>query len=341
MTIPAFFRKGRGRWVALVGILAVLAIGFWFSRRSSAPDEVTTVRPQQRDLTQVLEFSGVTDASERVALRFAAGGRLTYVGAKEGDAVQKWQTLATIDARSAQKTLEQQLNTYEGQRLTFENQSDDRKDQVLSTEANRVAQQDQIALEQTVLGVEIQSLAIEQTRLYSPIAGILIGAPNAVAGTNIGATDIYEVFNPTTVFFEAYVDEIDVSQVYVGQGAVIRLDAFSGEEFSGAVSKVAYRSAASTSGGTVFPIEIRFDTGTDLEKLRLGMNGEAKLIIDTRKNVLSLPVETITSRDGKSFVMIHQAGQEPQEREVQTGLETEDHIEILSGVTSEDEVILP
>lgn len=341
MQLPVFFKRGRTRWVVLLIIIVALAAGFWWWRSSQQQEEVSTVRPERRDLTQVIEFSGVTDATERTALRFAGGGKLTYVGAKEGDVVKKWQTLATIDGRTAQKNLEMDLNTFEAQRLEFENQMYTRKDVVREDSELRRIEQDQIALNQTVLGVEIQSLAIEETRLSSPFEGILISAPQAVVGTNVTPNDVYEIFNPTTMFFEAYVDEVDVSQVYVGQEAKLRLDAFRDEEFAGQVVKVAFRSASSTSGGTVFPIQIQFDASVDQNKLRLGLNGEVSLIIDERDQALSLPIEAVTSRDGKDFVSLQTGSGEPEEREVQTGLETDDYIEILSGVSETDEVILP
>jgi RND family efflux transporter MFP subunit len=322
-------------------IILAIVVGVVLWQRSNKTEEISTVRPEVRTLTQVLEFSGVTDASERVAQRFSGGGKLTYVGAKEGDFVKKWQTLASIDARTAQKTLQRELNEYETQRLTYENQRDDRKDRAIDTEEGRLAQQDQIALEQTVLGVEIQSLAIEQSRVYAPIEGILIEAPSAAVGTNLALTDVYEIFNPKTLYFQAYVDEIDVAKVYVGQPAKMRLDAYSGQDFTGTVQKVAYKSIGSTNGGTVFPVEIHFDTGIDRNMFRLGMNGEAELILEERENVLSLPVEAILTRDGKNYVSVKNGDGEPEEREVQTGLETDDYIEIISGVSESDEVVLP
>lgn len=341
MQLPVFFKRGRARWVVLTLVILGIIAGIWWWRNSQSQADSTVVRPEYRSLSQVIEFSGVTDASERSALRFAAGGKLTFVGAKESDLVKKWQTLATIDARSAKKNLEMQLNEFDVQRLEFANQMDTRKDTLREDPELRRIEQDQIALNQKVLGVEIQSLAIEETRLISPIEGILVSAPQAVSGTNVLPTDVYEIFNPKTMFFEAYVDEVDVANVYVGQVARLRLDAFRDEEFTGKVTKIAFRSAASTSGGTVFPIEIQFDESIDLARLRLGLNGEASLVLAERERALSLPIEAVTSRGGKDFVMVRQADGEPQEREIQTGLVTEDYIEIISGVSESDEVILP
>lgn len=341
MQIPSFFTRGRRRWYVLVLIIVAVIAGLWFINRSQQSEELEVVRPQVRTLSQVLEFSGVMDASERVSQRFAAGGKLTYVGAQEGDFVKKWQTLASIDARTAQKNLQKQLNAFDSQRLTFENLQDDRKDRVLDSEEGRVAQQDEIALQQAVLGVEIQSIAIEDSRLSSPIEGILVKAPSAVAGTYLAPTDAYEVFNPQTFFFQGYVDEIDIGNVSVGQSAVVRLDAFNGQTFAGTVQKIGFSSLSSSSGGTVFPIEIRFESGLDLSIFRLGMNGEAEVILETRENVLSIPVDAITTREGKSFVQVRTGEKTTEDREIQLGLETEDYAEVISGLSESDEVVLP
>lgn len=339
MKIPKFFKEGWGRWVALLAIVVLIGGGIWWSR-SGETEVVQTIQPEYKDLEEILEFSGVTDASERVAQHFAGGGKLVYVGAKSGEVVKKWQTLATIDARSAQKSLQKNLNTYESQRLLFENIGDERKDRVLSEEERRLAQRDQLDLEQTVLSVEMQSISIEDSRLSSPIDGILLKAPSAVVGTNIGPADGYEVFNPKTIFFRAYVDEIDVSRVYVGQTAKIRLDAFSDQEFSGTVQKVSYASTSLSTGGTVFPIEVMFTLDPAEQGFRLGMNGDVSLLLEKRTNVLSVPIETVSTKEGKNFVSVL-VGEEVQEREVEIGLETDTSVEIVSGITVNDLVVMP
>lgn len=330
----------RRRWIFVVAGLALLAgIAIWFFSRPK-PSNETLTHAEYRDLKAVLEFSGVVDAKEHVSLRFASGGKVVFVGAKEGDTVKKWQTLASLDQRSMQKNLQQYLNSYETQRLTFENKEDGRNDRAIETTEQRVARQDQLALEQTVLNVEMQSVAIEGTRLSSPIAGILVKSPVAVTGMHVTPTDIFEVVNPDTLYFRVFVDEVDISHVNEGQESEVVLDAFPGENISAVVTKIAFQSAQSQSG-TVFPIELQFKDPAIVDRLRLGMNGEARLITNAKQHVLSLPIEAVVTRGDVSQVKVKKADGTMEDRTVTLGIESEDYVEVLSGINEEDQVVIP
>ncbi|MCA9340846.1 MAG: hypothetical protein KDA17_08070, partial [Candidatus Saccharibacteria bacterium] len=97
-TLKSFLKKR----YKLVLILVVIAagIGLYSYNKAQANREVLSfTTPTKRNLTKTLEVSGIVDAAERVNMRFAAGGKVVYLGAQEGDTVKKWQTLATIDGR--------------------------------------------------------------------------------------------------------------------------------------------------------------------------------------------------------------------------------------------------
>ncbi len=328
------------RWWLIAGgiILLGAAAWFWYSR-SQDKAEVKTVQPQMSDVRQTLSFSGRVDAKERVSMYFAGGGKLTYLGAKEGDLVKKWQTLASIDSRSVQKTLERTLNLYDTERLGFENDLDDRKDRVLDQEEQRVAQQKQNSLDRSIIDVELHSLAIEDTRLSTPIAGVLVAAPVRVIGGQVGPTDRFDVVNPETLYFRLYVDEVDVDQIFVGQESTVRLDARSGEALSGVVEKIAYQSIDSALG-TVFPVDIRFLDSVSIENQRVGMNGDAELLLEQAENVMTVPLAAVYTTDGKQFVRVLKDGKQ-EERQVEVGLEDDTVSEIKSGLSLEDHVVLP
>lgn len=330
-------------WLGWIGYgviaLIIVGAGYMWWQKKSAVEPVKTVQPAYRDLVATLEFSGFVDAHERVSLRFSAGGKVVYLGAKEGETVKKGQTLASLDRRSVQKTLEKKLNTYEDQRLTFENAKDDRKDRTLNAEEQRLAQQDQIDLEQAVLDLEIQNLSVQDYTLTTPISGILIQSPVSVTGVNVLATETFEVVNPDTLFFKVLVDEVDIDQVHLGQRAMVQLDAMPDKTYAAEVSDISY-TIAQASSGTVYPIELTFLDPVNITQQRLGMNGEAQLVLEEKVNVLSVPIETLITRNGTTLVNVQRNG-ETVEQEIKTGLETEEYIEVLSGLTTDDQVVLP
>jgi multidrug efflux pump subunit AcrA (membrane-fusion protein) len=110
----------------VIVIAIVFLVGFGLYRYfSTSRVTYTQYSVSKADLQETFELSGKVDARSSATLRFSAGGLVTYLGAKEGDRVRKWQTLASIDTRQLQKTLEQKLNLYSVQRGTFDQTIDD------------------------------------------------------------------------------------------------------------------------------------------------------------------------------------------------------------------------
>ncbi len=337
-SILTFLRK---RWKLLL-FLATALVGLLLWQRSRAvnQDQLTFVPVTREDITASITISGRVDAKEKARLRFAAGGKVVYLGAQEGDSVAKWQTLATIDRAALQKQLQQNLNLYMKERYDFENVRDDIKDQVLDTKEQRSVAKDQYDLDNQVLNVEIQSIAIQNTTLSAPFAGVLTVAPTAVSGVQLLPSDYFEVVNPETLIFRAALDEIDLHKVSLGQASQIVLDAYDNEVIDTTLSYIAYQSSESTSG-TVFLLEFPLGS-SDINRYRLGMNGDVLLTLDSRKDVLTVPLDAISEREGKVFVRVQANNKEGySEREIEIGLESDDRVEVLSGLGEGEMIVLP
>ncbi len=337
-----FLRTRKRRFWILTGILLFISIGiaayFWWRSTQNTP-EVTVVTPTYQPVQETLEFTGFISAHDRVQLRFATGGEVIYIGAKEGDRVQRGQTIISLDRRSIEKNLEKTLSLYETQRRTFEQIEDDQGDFITSEEERRNAEKNQFALDRSVFDVELQSLAIESTRLSSPLDGILVTSPVSLTGVNVFATDIFEIVDPDTLYFQLLVDEVDVDKMFVGQKAYVQLDSQPEKILEAIVSDIAFKSAQSVSG-TVFPVDLDFVAPVSIEEQRLGMNGEAAVVLAEKDNVLTVPIDAVTFRDGESFVEVLR-DDEVQRQVVQTGVEGDEYVEVLSGLNENDQVIVP
>lgn len=336
--ILVFLKK---RWKLLLVALIVLAVVFGFlQNRGKNQTVLKFVNPVKKDLVASITISGRIDAKEKAQMRFVAGGKLVYLGAKQGDLVKKWQSLATIDRSTLQKQMDQNLNLYMKERYDFEDTRDDIKDRTLDTQETRDVAKQQYDLDNQVLNVEIQNIAIANTTLYAPFEGILTVVPTNVTGVQLLATDYFEVVNPKTLIFRAAIDEIDMHRISKGQSGQVVLDAYDGETINTYISYVAYTSSESSSG-TVFLVEFPIDS-QDMEKYRIGMNGDAIIKISEKKNVLTVPLDAISERDDKVFVEVKANNKEGKEaKEIKVGLESEDEIEVLEGLNENDQVLLP
>lgn len=336
--ILTFLKK---RWKLSLIVLIALAILFGFlQNRGKNQSVLNFINPVRKDLVSSITISGRIDAKEKAQMRFVAGGKVVYLGAKQGDLVKKWQSLATIDRSTLQKQMDQNLNLYMKERYDFENTRDDIKDRSLDTEETRAVAKQQYDLDNQVLNVEIQNIAIANTTLYAPFEGILTVVPTNVTGVQLLASDYFEVVNPKTLIFRAAIDEIDMHRISKGQSGQIILDAYDGEEIATYISYISYTSSESSSG-TVFLVEFPIDS-QDMEKYRIGMNGDALIKLAEKQNVLTIPLDAISERDGKVFVEVKADNKEGKEsREIKIGLESEEEVEVLEGLSENDQVLLP
>jgi RND family efflux transporter MFP subunit len=342
MKIKRLLEGTRRRWKLVVFIVLLLAgVGFWYYKSTvNAQPHYTFIKPSNEDLVKTLDISGVVDAKEKARLRFASGGKIVYLGAQQGDLVKKGQTIATIDRATLQKQMEQDLNDYKTERLDFEQEKDDTRDDILDTELQREREQSQLSLNNQVLNVEIQNIGIRNTVLSAPFAGVLTVSPTAVTGVQLIATDYFEVINPDTLVFIGRVDEADIAQVNEGQITNIALDAYPDTELTTYVDQIAFTSSQ-TASGTAFDIQFPLSQLAEKSLLRLGMNGDAKIVLDDRKNVMTIPITATRQRDEKIYVDVRTGEKTVKEREITVGLETEDKYEVLGGLSVNDEVVQP
>lgn len=334
--------KIKTKWKLVLGILLVLTVGLFFVFKSQAANKVELKfeHPVKQTITKTLEVSGHVDAKEKVRLRFIAGGKLVYIGAKEGDTIKKWQTIATIDQATLKKQLEKDLNNYLKERWDWEDLQDENKDKYLSTSEQRSEDKDQFDLNNTVLDVEIRDIAIQNSAIYSPIDGILTVAPTSVAGMQVLATDYFEIVNPDTLVFRAAVDESDIGLISLGQKGTLYLDSFDDIQLNTQVDYISYTSTETTSG-TSFIVEFPLSEMEISNTLRIGMNGDIEVLLEQKDDVLTIPLIAVIEREDKVYVMVKSGENRSEEREIEIGLETDELVEVISGLSEADEVVIP
>lgn len=324
---------------AIVGIVLLLLVGGIYWRRQANKPTYQEVTVEAHDIRDSFELSGKVSADRAATLRFGAGGLVTYVGAQEGDVVKKWQTIASIDSRQLQKVLEQKLNTYAIQRNTFDQTVDDNDNTVpdgdVARTLKRLLEKNQYQLDNTVKDVEYQDLALRLSRLYSPVAGILVHSPVTVSNVQVTAADSWQIVDPTSLVFQADLDELDLPRVVKGQKVEIRLDAYPDHVINTEVGSVSFAPKETTSG-TTYEVKISIPA-SEINNLRLGLNGTATIILQTKSQVPVLPLTAVAGAGAASKVTVLENGKYT-EKTVQTGVESDGEVEIVSGLGVGDHV---
>ncbi|MEX0895624.1 MAG: efflux RND transporter periplasmic adaptor subunit [Patescibacteria group bacterium] len=337
----SFLTQISQKW-KIIGLLALILVGGWWYYTTSAAQqpEQTFITPTRSDIEQTLTVSGTIDAKEKARLRFIAGGKVTYLNAQQGDTVTDGQTIAVIDRAALEKQLQQDLNNYMTERWNWEETLDDNQDTALDTSEIRQQDQEQWKLDNQVLNVEIRDIAIRNTVLSAPFAGILTVSPTTTTGVQLIGTDYFEVVNPKSLVFVARVDEVDIGQVKLAQNGKIILDAYLDQTFESFVDHIAFSSNQSAAG-TTFNVELPLHELPERELFRLGMNGDVTLLLAEKDNVLTIPIIATKERDGRTYVTVKNADGSTQDREIQTGIESDRDFEVVSGLNEDEQILLP
>lgn len=337
-----FFKSHK---IALVVVLiALLVSSFPVAKRVKSTlagplVKYETAKVKKQDIFKTVSASGEVRAENQVSLKFQTSGQLAWVGVKEQDQVKKWQAIASLDRRELEKDLKKKLLAYMNERWDFEQTQEDyniegrpiEKVGVLTEAERRILQKAQFDLDSTVLDVEIKDLAYKLATIVTPIEGIVTDIDVPIAGVNITpATATFVIADPSQMKFVANVDETDIGQVCLGQKVKIALDAYPVDEFEGTVKKIAFSSTATRGGGTAFEVEISLPENNQ-KKFKVGMNGDAEIILAEKEGVLTVPLEALKTREGKTYVQVVE-GRSIKEVEVQRGLESETNVEITEGL---------
>ncbi len=331
------------KWIVGILLLVVVGGGWWWNSQRQQSKKFTTVNPALRDVTQVLKVSGKIDAEDKVRLTFAGASKLTWLNATEGQMVKKYQGLASVDARTLEKNLQVAQNTHGVQFRAFENSLDSvdyYSQSGLSETERRSAETAQLNLRNTALAVEMADIAVKLSYMSSPITGIVTKIDQKNVGALMLPTDGIEIVNPASVFFSAVIDEEDVSKISASLSGIVRLDAFSNQEFPATVKRVSFTPSVSESGGTGYAVWLTMPIDNSRMQYKLGMNGDAEIVLDQQKQVLTIPVDALIERDGTTYVDVLENNKSVK-RTVTTGISDEDYTAITSGLTANDEVILP
>lgn len=140
----------------------------------------------------------------------------------------------------------------------------------------------------------------ENYTITAPISGTVM-TKNVNAGENVqngnSTTTLAVIYDLSEVTFEMNIDELDISNVKVGQKVEVTADAFEDQTFEGTVTKVSMEGTAA-SGVTYYPVTVMM---TEYDGLLPGMNVTGVIILDEAEDALAIPVDAL-QRGNKVYV---------------------------------------
>ena len=179
----------------------------------------------------------------------------------------------------------------------------------------------------------------------APISGTVV-TKSAKAGDKIeggSSGTLCTIYDLTYLEMTMNIDELDISDVAVGQTVEVTADAVEGKTYTGVVTRVSV--AGVTSGGiTAYPVTVRID---ETDGLLPGMNVDAEIVIEESRDTLAIPCGALNRGDtvlitAGSPGAVNALDQEAPEGyvyvEVETGVSDGSYIEATSGLQEGDTV---
>lgn len=314
--------------VALLAVFGAMAA----SKKREKPVLVTTDKAFVTNVTQVVTATGKIQPENEVRIAPEVSGEIVEIAVKEGQVVQKGQVLLRIKPDAYRAQVEAQMAALNGARASSvrhraeleKAESDYRRLQKLH-ESGLTSASDLNAAKTAYDGAraaldsarfQIQQAegalrqineALSKTVIYAPVTGTISALPARVGERVVGTsqfagTEVMRIADLDNMEARVNVNENDVVDVKVGDEARISVDAYPDREIRGVVREIA-STALTRNAGTqeeVTNFEVKISIPDRSLRLRPGMSATADIETATVRNVVAVPIQSVTVRSTDS-----------------------------------------
>ena len=223
--------------------------------------------------------------------------------------------------------------------------------------------------------VEQAKAALKQTRddlskttIYAPMSGTISDLRKEQGEIAIGSQFqedvILVIADLAEMETQVNVDENDIISITVGQHAEIEVDALLDQVLTGVVAEIASSANSAGAGSTdqKTEFEIKISIVDPPQTLRPGMTASAEIFTKTNESALSVPIQSVAVRTIDQLVMAGETRADAEERytadrdgfveivfciedgkamarQVTTGIQSDELIEVLTGLEEGTEVV--
>ncbi len=177
---------------------------------------------------------------------------------------------------------------------------------------------------------------LSHTRILSPIDGIVTSKPSDLGQMAVPGTPILTVEDDNHYRLEVLVEESRIGRIYLGDPVSVSIDAAEQKPMAGQVSEIV-PALDPASRSYIIKIDLRAPGSSTL--FRSGLFGKARFNTGTKK-VLTVPVQSVLERGQLTFVYVVDPAKIAHMRLIQTGKSYGDRVQVLSGLSEGDQVIV-
>ncbi|KUO60254.1 hypothetical protein APF79_01165 [bacterium BRH_c32] len=341
-------------------VVVIIAIGyFFFQSLVSGEIEVTETKASvisSSETSAVLTASGYVVAQRKAAVASKGTGRLVFLGVEEGDPVYKNQIIARLEDSDIKAQLAQAQANLLLQQAGLKEATNqfERSKTLLKTNSSTQSEVDAAearyltilaSIELAKASVTASEVAMENTLIRAPFNGTVltknadvgeIVAPFAASASSKAA--VVTIADMASLQMETDVSESNIFRIKPGQSCEITLDAYPRIKYPGHVAKIV---PTADRGKATVMVKVAFKEYDS--KVLPEMSAKVLFLGDEIKNnevteMLVVPISAVVKKNDKYFVYKIVNGT-AEFTQFQSGRESDDYIEVLSGITESDKLI--
>ncbi|WP_085686527.1 MULTISPECIES: macrolide transporter subunit MacA [unclassified Pseudomonas] len=362
-----------------LGIALTLVAGlvFYTVQAPAEAPQYLTATVERGDIENAVLATGLLEGIKQVDVGAQVSGQLKSLKVKVGDKVKKGQWLAEIDPLVLQNTLRQaqvdEENLQAQRRATqaqlrqtkalYERYQDLQEDASISRQDFETAQSNYEVQQANLLSLDAQiksahiqidtaKVNLAYTRIIAPIDGDVVGIVTQEGQTVIAnqlAPILLKLADLDTMTVKAQVSEADVIHIAPGQEVYFTI---LGEDkrYYGKLrgtepapqNFLETPPAGTPKQNTAVFYNALFDVPNPDHRLRISMTAQVRVVLDTAKSVLTIPVAALGPRnnDGSFPVRVLDAKGQAQSRNVQTGINNNVKVQVNDGLAEGDRVVI-
>lgn len=346
---------------AIIGIIFIGTFVFLYQKSQPEPIVYNEFTPKMGDVSKTTLITGKIEPRNEVNVKPQISGIITDIYKEAGDYIQAGEVIAKVKVipdmgqlssaesrvRLAEINAQQAKTDFDRDKALFDKhlvtaEAFDKTRQALKQTQEEVNAAND-ALEVVRDGVSKSNASASSTLIRSTISGVILDIPVKVGNTVIlsntfnDGTTIATLANMKDLIFRGNIDETEVGQLNIGVPMKITIGALQDVKLNASLEYISPK-AVENNGANQFEIKAAIDV-KGAKNLRSGYSANAEIVLESVKNVLTIPESAIEFSGDSTFVYIAkgQGEQKTYERHpVTIGISDGVNIEIKKGLTTKD-----
>ena len=349
--------------VVIVGIAVSLLFVLKYFKDANASEiiDYETEKPFYTSIVKEVIATGKLNPEDEIELKPQVSGIIDKILVEEGDVVKRGDLIARIRVVPNEQAVISANSRINSARLSYNNAKTlfDRSKKLF--EKGVISKQDfensELSMEQSKEGLTqsqndykiikkgtLTGGSAANTNIFAQISGTILEIPvregdQVIESNNFNAgTTIATVADMTIMIFEGQVDETEVSKIEEGSEIKVVLGALEEEEFNAKLTFVAPK-GIELAGAVQFKIKANVKIPQNVN-VRAGYSANAIMETGNKENILCIKESLLQFNriTDKPFVEIQQEDGSYKSKNVEIGISDGINVEILEGVTENDEI---